>query len=142
MSAINPTLPAFGPTTSPGVSLNPKSIMGKDDFLKLMIAQVKNQDPFSGGQDPMQSMQQMTAYSQLEQLMNMSKAMTNLSFTQSLGSSTAMIGKDVKYVDSVKGAQAGKVNHISVLNGQVMLSLDSGSQISMDQITEVDNPSV
>lgn len=137
----DPNSAVFGATTSPGVSQNPNSILGKDDFLKLLVAQIQYQDPLDGSStDPTQSIQEMATFSELEQMTNISDSMSTLTFNNTLGSSTALIGKTVKYVDSQNGDKQGNVDHISVLNGQVMLNIDNGDQISLNQITEVDNP--
>jgi flagellar basal-body rod modification protein FlgD len=78
------------------------SIMGKDDFLKMMIAQLKNQNPL----DPMDGTQyasQLAQFTQLEQLQNLNSSMTesinaNYTLTQSINNTmmATLIGKDVK----------------------------------------------
>ncbi len=78
------------------------SIMGKDDFLKLLVAQLKNQDP-SSPVDGTQFASQLAQFSSLEQLSNLNTSMTqsiqaNLVLTQSINNSLTanLIGKDVK----------------------------------------------
>ncbi|MFA7288892.1 MAG: flagellar hook capping FlgD N-terminal domain-containing protein [Melioribacteraceae bacterium] len=86
---------------SNAVSAN-KSELGKDDFLKLMIAQMKNQDPMN----PMDSSQysaQLAQFSSLEQLTNLNDYMkqsidANYLLTQSINNTlyANLIGKEVK----------------------------------------------
>ena len=45
------------------------SKLSQDDFLKLLITQMKNQDPLDP-QDPMEFTDQLTQFSQLEQLLS------------------------------------------------------------------------
>ncbi len=81
---------------------NSNSIMGKDDFMKMMIAQLQNQDPLN----PMDSTQyaaQLAQFSTLEQLQNLNTTMTqavnaNSQLTQSVNNTlvATLIGKDVK----------------------------------------------
>ncbi len=56
---------------------NPKSVLTKDGFLKLLVAQLKYQDPLHPLNND-QFIQENTMFSQLEQLMNMSKSMSTL----------------------------------------------------------------
>lgn len=77
----------------------PKKEMDKDDFLNLMITQLKNQDPLSP-MDNSEFIAQTTQFSSLEQLINISKALENQNKsskeTQLLNGAT-FLGKYVKY---------------------------------------------
>ncbi len=85
---------------SSGTSDN--SVMGKDDFLQLMLTQLKNQDPLN----PMEGTEfaaQLAQFTSLEQLMNLNDAMdtsinANYYLTQSINNtlSSTLIGKSVK----------------------------------------------
>ena len=80
-----------------------KSILGKDDFMKLMIQQLKHQDPLN----PMESQEfasQLAQFSSLEQLSNLNSAVresidANYLLSQSINNTmtATLIGKDVKY---------------------------------------------
>lgn len=80
-----------------------KDAMGKDDFMKLMIEQLKHQDPLS----PMESQEfasQMAQFASLEQLSNLNSSMNesidaNYLLTQSVNNTltATLIGKEVKF---------------------------------------------
>ncbi|MCA1933454.1 MAG: flagellar hook assembly protein FlgD [Calditerrivibrio sp.] len=77
----------------------PKKEMDKDDFLNLMITQLKNQDPLSP-MDNSEFIAQTTQFSSLEQLINISKALENQSKSSKesqLLNGATFLGKDVKY---------------------------------------------
>lgn len=82
-------------TTVPGA-------LGKNDFMKLLIAQMQNQDPLNPA-DSSQYAAQLAQFSSLEQLQNLNDSMTqsinaNITLTQSINNTLAsnLIGKDVK----------------------------------------------
>jgi len=92
-----------------------KSELGKDDFLKLMMAQMKYQDPMN----PLDSNEyaaQLAQFSQLEQLANLNENVTrsidaNYLLTQSVNNTmtATLIGKDVK-LDSEFAVYNGQSN--------------------------------
>lgn len=78
------------------------SSLGKDDFMKLLIQQMKNQDPMNP-MDGTQFAAQLAQFSSLEQLQNLNTSMTNsinanFMLTQSINNtlSSTLIGKAVK----------------------------------------------
>jgi len=79
-----------------------KSVLGKDDFLKLMIAQLKNQDPLNP-MDGTEYAAQLAQFSSLEQLTNLNSYLkqsidANYMLTQSINNTMLanLIGKEVK----------------------------------------------
>lgn len=78
------------------------SSLGKDDFMKLLIQQMKHQDPMNP-MDGTQFAAQLAQFSSLEQLQNLNTSMTNsinanFMLTQSINNtlSSTLIGKAVK----------------------------------------------
>lgn len=89
-------------TASSSSTSSSSAIMGKDDFLKLMIAQLKNQDPLNP-MDGTEYASQLAQFSSLEQLSNLNSYMqqsinANAALTQSINNTLIanMIGKEVK----------------------------------------------
>lgn len=75
----------------------PKNTLGKDDFLKLFIAQMQNQDPLNPS-DSTQMASQMAQFNSLEQMMNVNTTLDQLVKSQDMGRTVQMInyvGKDV-----------------------------------------------
>jgi flagellar basal-body rod modification protein FlgD len=79
-----------------------KDIMGKEDFLTLLVTQLKNQDPLNPD-EPTEFTAQLAQFSSLEQLFNLNDSMeqmaTSVGDSQKL-SALSMIGKEVTYADS------------------------------------------
>jgi flagellar basal-body rod modification protein FlgD len=86
------------PNTSLDLYAN-QDALDKDSFLKLLVTQLRNQDPL----DPMQNTEfiaQLAQFSSLEQMQNVSTGVNDLKILmQSVNNSfaTEMIGKDVKF---------------------------------------------
>ena len=93
-----------GVTSSSSTSTvsNSSSVLGKDDFFKMLMAQLKNQDPLNPT-DGTQFASQLAQFSSLEQLSNLNASVNNsinanYLLTQSINNtlSSTLIGKEVK----------------------------------------------
>ena len=112
-------------TPETGISGLGNSTMAKDEFLKLLVEQLKHQDPMS----PMNSQDfasQLAQFSSLEQLTNMSGMMeesiqVDLMLTQAINNtmSASFIGKNVSAAgDTITFSKDGPVDISFQLNGQ------------------------
>jgi flagellar basal-body rod modification protein FlgD len=93
MSSIAlPTPVNLGTTPAPGPASNSEAqLTSEDTFLKLLVAQIQNQDPTSPT-DPTQFVGQLTQYSELEQLMQINSGISTIdggSSTSSSGSTSS-----------------------------------------------------
>jgi flagellar basal-body rod modification protein FlgD len=89
-------------SSSTASTSNSSTTVNKNDFLKLLIAQMKNQDPLNP-MDGTQYVAELAQFSSLEELQNMNDNLTtninaNYTLTQSINNTLAanMIGKEVK----------------------------------------------
>ena len=100
MTTISDTILSLSSATEISSSSSTESseeIMGKEDFLTLLVAQLQNQDPLDP-EDTSEFTSQLTQYSSLEQLMNLNDsfdAFTNSSQTLAQSDVMDLIGKDV-----------------------------------------------
>lgn len=97
----------------------------KDLFLKLLVAQMQNQDPFSP-QDPTQYVTQLAQFNSLEQMMSMNDnldyllGMTNgLLVNSAMGSASALIGKNIEAYAPVKEGMENSEEKPKKLTGKV-----------------------
>ncbi|HWT95092.1 MAG TPA: flagellar hook capping FlgD N-terminal domain-containing protein [Solirubrobacteraceae bacterium] len=116
--------------TTQAVKREPKGTLGKDDFLMLMVGKLQNQDPMNPTDDT-QFMAQMAQMTSLEQMTNMSVAMSQ---TQAFG----MLGKTVAYTDGEGNTQTGTVDRV-VLNGSKVTLKIGEADVAPDKVTSVLN---
>ncbi|WLR46945.1 flagellar hook assembly protein FlgD [Halobacillus litoralis] len=121
------------------------STLGKDDFLKILMAQIKNQNPL----DPMKDKEfisQMTEFSSLEQMTNMSQSFQRFMDSQNLPpliQYSGLIGKEVSYpvYDQETGLlermESDIVQAVNQNGAETYLELESGEKISVEYITKV-----
>lgn len=126
MSSVSPT----GSSTqqSGTTPQNPAGMLGKDDFLKLLVAQLKYQDPMSPS-DSNQFMSQMAQFSTVEGINNLQ---SSLEQSQAVG----LIGKQVAYTGADDTAATGVVSSIGIANGNVTLKVGD-AYLSLSDITGV-----
>jgi flagellar basal-body rod modification protein FlgD len=119
-----------------------ENTLGKDEFLKILVAQIKNQDPMKPLEDK-EFIAQMAQFTSVEQLMNMSKELKDLK--NSLGFSATLIGKSIEWeTASADGSEGiiknGIVDSISMKNGE-SFAVVNGEEILMGRILTVKNES-
>ncbi|TKD70550.1 flagellar hook assembly protein FlgD [Pseudalkalibacillus hwajinpoensis] len=114
-------------------------ILGKDDFLKILVAQLSNQDPMKPMQDT-EFIGQMAQFSSLEQITNMNSSM-NKFFDRQLQSSMTdhahLIGKSVEWSENNEVA-SGNVQAVVYKEGKVLAELDNGKQIDISLLERIE----
>src|SRR3954470_8194758 len=112
-------------------------VLGKDDFLKLMVAQMKNQDPMNPADDK-DNIAQMAQFSSLEQITNLATATQDLANRMSLTQNVGLLGHDVTYTGADGPAVTGKVDGLNLAqDGTAKLSVAGQIGIDTAQITSV-----
>lgn len=107
--------------------------LGKDDFLKLLITQLSNQDPTS----PMENTEfiaQMAQFSSLEQMTNMSTSFTRMANMLMSSEASSTIGKTVDI--ELNGTSVTGFVEAATRGSDPMVQVN-GMLYSMDKIVKV-----
>ncbi|ATL39518.1 flagellar hook assembly protein FlgD [Bacillus velezensis] len=145
MTSVNSDYAAAGASTASSAkstaAVNSSTNLGKDEFLKILMTQVQNQDPLNPVDDK-EFISQMATFSSLEQMMNMNTTMTK--FVENQDPFTMYvnwIGKNVTFSDSDGKDQTSPVNSVKHSNGNYVLVLENGKEVSPWNVTAVSETS-
>jgi flagellar basal-body rod modification protein FlgD len=139
-NAVTGTNASDALTSTQGTSAtrNVGGSLGKDDFLKLLVGQMKNMDPLgSGSKDPSDTMAQMTQYSMLEQLTNLSNSTQALAQETKRSSTIGLLGRTVSYSKEDGSPAEGLVEKVETAGTKVTLTIAGTPGISPDRVLEV-----
>lgn len=130
LSGYQPTAP-----TSTATGEKKPGTVGKDDFLRLLTAQLKMQDP-SSPTDMTQMTQQMTQFSIVEQLMSLNESMTAQKTATAQSQALALLGKTVTWEAGDGSTQTGVVEHVAVAGGSPVLHIGD-QEVNPGQVSSV-----
>jgi flagellar basal-body rod modification protein FlgD len=124
-------------STKTTVDAGSKSVADQDTFLKLLVAQLKDQDP-SNPADSTQFLAQTAQFTQVEKLGQIAEMMQ----AQQLIGASALVGRTVTYQDANGVSQTGVVTRTK-LNGDSEPTLVVGNtDVQLSKVTEVQQSAV
>ena len=130
-------LKGLTPTAGSQEAKGANAILGKDDFLKLFVAQLKNQDPLKPMEDK-EFMGQMASFSTLEQVAKLATANEKLASSLTLSGSLGFIGRTVSWTDAAGQTRTGVVDRVSTsAEGTVSLTVGGTDGVDPKTITQV-----
>jgi flagellar basal-body rod modification protein FlgD len=116
---------------------NPKGELGKNDFLKLMVAQLQAQNPLEPTNDT-EYIAELAQFSQLEQTTNIAQTSSQAALSQKVAQAVGLIGHTVSYIDPTTGASTqGKVQNVEIGSTGATLTVEGVAGIEPSGITEV-----
>ena len=136
--AIDPTTgtTTTAATTPTSSTKKADQVLGKDDFLKLMVAQMKNQDPMSPADDK-DNIAQMAQFSSLEQITNLATATQRLADSMQTTQTLGLIGHTVSYKAADGTLTSGMVSSVDVAGGKPSLTVGDTTDIDPTVVTSV-----
>lgn len=110
--------------------------LGQDQFLQLLIAQLKNQDPLSPVDDT-QFITQLAQLNTVQGIQDLNASFSQQLKLQQLTQGANLIGKTIDYLpDGASEIKTGKVGSVETQNGSFVLQVGADS-VTLDQIQSV-----
>ncbi len=136
MSAIgNNPLDALGNAATGAVASDRLNDLTMTDFIKMMVAELENQDPMN----PMSNTEMLTQINQMRSITSsdkLSSTIEALSLGQSLSTASSLIGQKVTGVASNGETVSGKVDKVKIENGEAVLYIGDAT-IKVGNITAI-----
>lgn len=129
------------PTTTATTSTQRADQMGKDTFLKLLVAQMRFQDP-SNPTSSSEFMAQTATFTQVEKLEEIAKQNAELLTLQRSLSAGALVGKHVAYTADDGTTVTGAVSSVIVTGGNEPRAVVGDKAVPLGRITEITVPEV
>lgn len=120
-----PPPPTRPPATDNEMS---KSQVDYQSFLKLLVAQMKNQDPTA----PMEStdyVAQLATFSGVEQQIQINAKLDQMMQANALSQADAIIGR---HITSADGKISGVVEEVKILSGKTVAVLEDGKEVTIE----------
>ena len=137
MPSANPVTDALGYTpVSTSKTSSATAGLGKDTFMKLLVAQMRQQNPMEPTDDK-EMIAQMTQFSMLEQITELATSSAMTASAGNTAQAVALLGRPVTYVDADGAEQSGTVDKVSFADGLPVLTVGGTQGVKPSQITEV-----
>lgn len=120
-----PAVSSASPTSQQSSSVSGTSL-DYDAFLKLLIAQLKNQDP-TKPTDSTEFVAQLATFSQVEQSMAVNTKLDSLLTASSLTLADSFIGREITTPDGVSGV----VKSVTIYSDGPVATLEDGSKVAL-----------
>ncbi len=136
-TATTPTKTGSTTGSAQAEPTNPSGELGKNDFLKLMIAQLQAQNPLepSNGTEYISELAQ---FSQLEQTTNIAQSSSQSVTAQRVAQAVALVGHTVSYTDpSTSATKSGAVQSVEITSEGATLTVEGTPGIELAGVTEV-----
>ena len=107
-----------------------------EDFIKMMVTQLQNQDPMEPAKNE-ELLAQMSQIGQLQSSTTLQESLKTMVLQNNIGSAGNLIGKKINGLDERGKPIDGIVTSVRVENDQVSLDLDSGKSLSLSNVVSI-----
>ena len=107
-----------------------------EDFIKMMITQLQQQDPMQPAKNE-ELLGQMSQIAQLQSNTSLQSSLSGIVKQNQIGSAAGLIGRKVEGLDASDDPVDGMVTSIRVEGDKVNLELDSGKSLELGRVTTI-----
>src|SRR5688500_907622 len=128
--------------SGPASSVAPRQVKSKgmalktEDFIKMMITQLQNQDPLEPAKNQ-ELLAQMSQIGQLQSATSLQESLAGMVLQNQIGAASGLIGKTVSGLDALDEPVTGLVNSVKVSSDGVSLELDNGKTLLLSRVTQI-----
>ena len=126
-----------GLTATDGLAVNRFADLTSQDFIKVMLAELSNQDPFKPT-DSAALLEQLSSLRNVETQLKLQNKLESLVLQNQVAVAGGMIGLSVTGLNATNDQVSGLVTSVRVQDGKALLELDTGHTLAMDQVTRID----
>lgn len=120
---VTPTNPATTAAQNAGASAN----VDYQSFLKLLVAEMKNQDP-TQPMDSTQYVAQLAAFSQVEQSIQVNQKLDQILQSSAVSQAESLLGRTITSAD---GSTTGVVASVKLFANGIVAVLENGSEVAV-----------
>jgi flagellar basal-body rod modification protein FlgD len=134
----NGTVYGIDTLSKPTTGATDGTTLDKEAFLKLLVAQLKYQDPLKPT-DAESFMAQTAQFTQVEKLDEMAESMKAAATTSGLSTASALLGKSITFSLADGTTDSGVVTSVKSTAAGVTLEVGS-RETTLDKVTQISNP--
>ncbi len=139
LANLNPALNAAPPAaTAPADGSNAFGDLSSTDFVRILVEELSNQDPFEPN-DSAAILEQLSSLRSIESDISLQGQLENLVLQNSIGQAGSLIGREVQGLSLENDIVSGTVTSVRVVDGATEVQLDTGVSLPLERVTEIAN---
>jgi flagellar basal-body rod modification protein FlgD len=126
---------AYGSQSGSSTGAKKNSELGTDTFLQLLVTQMRYQDPFSGGQDMGEFMNQVAQFTMLERVIKLQQTLEDYVASQAPVKALTLLNKTVEVLDENGEIQRGEASKVRFEGGTPLIRVNDKEYFLQDIIS-------
>ena len=125
-------------TTAASSKSSSSPAISQNEFLQLLMTELKNQNPMSpNSSDPMSFVTELAQFTSLEQQTNTAQSASQIASAQGTSAAVALLGHTVTYTDSSGSTGTGTVQSVSITSSGPTLTINGTAGLNPSDVTQV-----